>query len=204
MQSQPPGTDWYRYTLDLPMLSEPGTRAIYCTAGINLLGAIVQAETHTPLDRYFRDRFALPLQFGTYNMWLMPAPANAAYMGGGDRFRPRDFLKFGEVLLDGGTWHGRQIVDSSWIAQSLVSRTAPEGEGDHYGYGWHLTQVTVDARTYNVVNAGGNGGQLLIVVPSLDVAVMLTAGNYNQFPVWRRFLPEVVTVVVRACEHAPR
>ncbi len=199
MQSQPQGTNWYRYTLDLPMTSEPGTRAVYCSAGINLLGAIVQTQTHVPLETYFRDRFAAPMQFGTYNMWLMPPPANAAYMAGGDRFRPRDFLKFGQLLLDGGKWRGRQIAGASWIAQSIVPRTAPVGEGDRYGYGWHLTQVRVGERTYGVVNAGGNGGQLMIVVPSLDVAVMVTAGNYNQYPVWRKFLPEVVTAVIRSC-----
>jgi CubicO group peptidase (beta-lactamase class C family) len=199
MQNQPAGTDWYRYTLDLPMLSTPGTRALYCSATINLLGAIVQTETRTPLDRYFHDRFAVPLQFGNYAMWLMPPPANAAYMGGGDRFRPRDFLKFGQLLLDDGRWHGREIVDRQWIAQSIVPRTAPEGEGDRYGYGWHIQQLTVDGRAYDVINAGGNGGQLMIVVPALDLAIMVTAGNYNQYPVWRNFLAQVTTAAIRSC-----
>jgi CubicO group peptidase (beta-lactamase class C family) len=199
MQSQPAGTDWYRYTLDLPMVTEPGSRAVYCTAGINLLGAIVRTTTRMPLTTYFADRFATPLQFGTYAMWLMPAPVNEAYMGGGDYFRPRDFLKFGALLLDNGRWNGTQILDPSWIASSLVPRTAPVGEGDHYGYGWHLSTVTVDGTPYDVINAGGNGGQLMIVIPKLDVAIMLTAGNYNQYPVWRQFLPDIVTAVVRSC-----
>jgi CubicO group peptidase (beta-lactamase class C family) len=199
MQSQPAGTDWYRYTLGLPMASQPGTRAVYCSAGINLLGAIVQTETHIPLDQYFYDRFAAPMQFGRYEMWLMPPPASAPYLAGGDRFRPRDFLKFGALLLDRGRWSGRQIIDPQWIAQSIVPRSAPEGEGDHYGYGWHLWSAMVDGRYYDVVNAGGNGGQLMMVIPSLDVAMMLTAGNYNQFSVWRNFAPQVVAMAVRAC-----
>ncbi len=202
MQSRPAGTDWYRYTLDLPMTSQPGTRAVYCTAGINLLGAIISAATDTPLTSYFQQRFASPMQFGTYAMWLQPNPAPFAYMGGGDHFRPRDFLKFGALLLDGGTWNGRSIVDRSWIDASIVPRSAPEGEGDRYGYGWHLWRVDVDGRSYDVVNAGGNGGQLMIVVPKLDVAVMVTAGNYNQYPVWRRFLPDVVRAVISSCHDA--
>jgi CubicO group peptidase (beta-lactamase class C family) len=199
MQSRPPGTDWYRYTLDLPMQSEPGTRAIYCTAGINLLGAIVQTHTRVPLTSYFRERFAAPMQFGAYGMWLMPAPANAAYMGGGDLFRPRDFLKFGELMLDGGRWGSTRIIDPQWLSASTVPRTAPEGEGDRYGYGWHLTSVNVNRRSYRVINAGGNGGQLLIVVPAFDLAIMITAGNYNQFPVWRKFLPEITSAAIRSC-----
>lgn len=201
MQSQPAGTDWYRYTLDLPMVAEPGSHAVYCTAGINLLGAIVRTTTHAPLTTYFADRFAAPMQFGTYAMWLMPAPMNEAYMGGGDYIRPRDFLKFGGVLLNQGRWNGTPIVDASWIAASIVPRTSPEGEGDRYGYGWHISTIDADGTSYDVINAGGNGGQLMIVIPKLDVAIMVTAGNYNQYPVWRQFLPEIVTAVVRSCNN---
>ncbi len=199
MQSQPSGTDWYRYTLDLPMTAQPGTRAVYCSAGINLLGAIIATQTQMPLTTYFAQRFAIPMQFGAYAMWLMPPPAPFAYMGGGDYFRPRDFLKFGALILSRGRWNGREIVAPSWIDASIVPRSVPEGEGDRYGYGWHLTSVDVDGRSYDVINAGGNGGQLMIVVPKLDVAIMVTAGNYNQFPIWRQFLPAAVTAVVRAC-----
>ncbi len=199
LQSRPEGTDWYRYTLDLPVTSEPGTRAVYCTAGINLLGAVIRTETHRSLTSYLRERFAIPMQFGTYAMWLMPPPANEAYMGGGDSMRARDFLKFGQLLLHGGRWRGRHIVDAAWIRASIEPRTAPEGEGDRYGYGWHITSVEVGGRAYRVVNAGGNGGQLMMVVPQLDVAVMVTAGNYNQYRVWRKFLPEVIRAVVRSC-----
>ncbi|HEV3194684.1 MAG TPA: serine hydrolase [Candidatus Cybelea sp.] len=199
MQNQPAGTDWYRYTLDLAMSSAPGTHPVYCTAGINLLGAIVQTETRVPLDRYFHDRFAVPMQFGTYAMWLMPKPPGAAYMGGGDYMRPRDFLKFGQLILDHGRWYRRQIVDPAWIEESIRPRTAPAGEGDLYGYGWHLSRVTVDGKGYDVVSAGGNGGQLMLAIPALDVAVMVTAGNYNQYPVWRSFLSDVATAVVRSC-----
>jgi CubicO group peptidase (beta-lactamase class C family) len=202
MQSQPAGTDWYRYTLDLPMIATPGTRSLYCTAGINLLGAIVESATGVPLDRYFQNRFAAPMQFRSYAMWLMPKPADAAYMGGGDYFRPRDFLKFGQLLLARGRWYDRPVIDPSWIAQSIVPRTAPEGEGDRYGYGWHLTRLSVDGREYDVVSAGGNGGQLMIVIPKLDLAIMITAGNYNQFPVWSHILPDVAAAAVRSCELA--
>ncbi len=202
MQNQPHGTDWYRYTLDPSMTAQPGTHSVYCTAGINLLGAIVASQTHAALTSYFAERFAAPMQFRTYAMWLMPPPAPFAYMGGGDYVRPRDFLKFGVLLLDGGRWNGRSVVDRSWIQASTVARSAPEGEGDRYGYGWHLSTVDVDGIDYDAINAGGNGGQLLIVVPKVDAAMMVTAGNYNQYPVWKAFLPEMVRALVRSCERS--
>jgi CubicO group peptidase (beta-lactamase class C family) len=202
MQSQTKEPDWYKYTLDLPMVDEPGTHAVYCTAGINLLGAIVSRATKLTLEDYFYERFAQPMQFRRYAMWLMPPPTNAAYMGGGDYFTPRDFLKFGQLFLSHGAWNGRQIVDDSWLRESIVQRSIMNedaaGEGDRYGYGWHLASLTVNGQRYQVINAGGNGGQLMAVVPALDMAVMITAGNYNQYPVWANFLQQVVGAAIRA------
>ena len=204
MQSQTAQPDWYKYTLDLPMAYDPGARAVYCSAGINLLGAIVARATNMPLTQFFHDRFAIPMNFGRYAMWLMPKPIDAAYMGGGDRFRPRDFLKFGQLFLSAGSWQGRPIVDGRWVAESAVARTVmnpdASGGGDRYGYTWHLSTLSVGGRSYDVINAGGNGGQIMAVVPALDMAVMITAGNYNQYPVWNGFLRQVVGAAIRAAQ----
>jgi CubicO group peptidase (beta-lactamase class C family) len=202
MESQTRQPDWYEYALDLPMQDAPGSRAVYCSAGINLLGAVVSRATGESLVGYFYRRFAQPMQFLQYGMWLMPPPTNAAYMGGGDYFRPRDFLKFGELFLNHGVWNGHRIIDDSWLQASIRQRSLmnPDaaGGGDRYGYGWHLPTLTIDGRNYTIVNAGGNGGQLLAIVPALDMVVMITAGNYGQFPVWNKFLGQVVGAAIRA------
>ena len=198
MQTQSAQPDWYKYTLDLPMAGVPGTRAVYCSAGINLLGAIVAGATHRRLTDYFEERFARPMQFGRYAMWLMPPPANQAYMAGGDYFRPRDFLKFGELFLEHGRWNGRHIIDARWLKSIAVRRGTIEGGGGEYGYGWHLNTYEIGGKKIAAINAGGNGGQLLFVFPQLDMTVMITAANYNQYRVWRGFVQNLVPQVVQA------
>lgn len=187
MQSQTAQPDWYRYTLDLPMLFTPGERALYCSAEINLLGAIIQKKTGTWLPDFFYENFAQPMQFGGYAMWLMPPPTYTAYMAGGDEFRPRDFLKFGELFLDGGRWRGTQILDPAWLSDLAKKHSYVENGGGDYGWGWHLATYHVAGSSIPAINAGGNGGQLLYIFPSLDMTVMIAAGNYGDYRVWSKF-----------------
>lgn len=198
MQSQSAQPDWYRYTLDLPMLFPPGTRALYCSAEINLLGAVVARETQQRLTDYFEARFAKPMEFRSYGMWLMPPPVSEAYMAGGDRFLPRDFLKFGQLFLDRGRWNGRQVVDPAWLATVSAKHSFVEDGGGDYGYGWHLASYSYRGRTIRAINAGGNGGQLLYVFPDLDLTVMITAANYGQFPVWSRYEAQLIPQILQA------
>ena len=100
--------DWYAFALDLPMLNEPGSTYAYCTAGINLAGGIVAKTTGISLLDYFYQNVSLPMQMGLWHMNLM-SDGNA-FAGGGLYLRPRDFLKLGQMYLNGGTWNGTRVV----------------------------------------------------------------------------------------------
>ena len=208
MQMQRKQSDWWKYTLDLPMAHDPGSRYAYCSANINLVGAALTTATGTWLPEFFERTVARPLQFGRYYWNLMPT--GEGYLGGGAFLRPRDLLKVGQMYLDGGMWNGRRIVDSSWVTRSTASYVritpattglSPEefpnyyGEGED-GYAWHLGQLRVGERTYREYAATGNGGQLLIVVPELELAVVFTGGNYRQGGIWGRWPQEIVGGVI--------
>ena len=200
MQTQTAQPDWYKFTLDLPMAFSPGARALYCSAEINLLGAIIEERTKTWLPDFFYENFARPMQFGSYGMWLMPPPNHTAYMAGGDVFRPRDFLKFGELFLDGGRWHGDQVLDSAWLTAVSTKHSYVEDGGGDYGFGWHLETYRQNGRDVRAIVAGGNGGQLLYVFPQLDMTVMVTGGNYGDYRVWSRFeklIPNAILAAVK-------
>ncbi|MDQ3917615.1 MAG: beta-lactamase family protein [Acidobacteriota bacterium] len=189
MQSQAAQPDWYKYALDLPMAHEPGERAAYCSAGINLLGGVIENTTHEWLPRFLYENFARPLDIRTYHMNL--TPTGDGYGAGGIYLRPRDFIKLGQLFLDGGRWRGRQVVSRKWVEQATAPHASIHGAND-YGYGWWLDEYSVGSKTYYGFHAAGNGGQLLVVIPELDLVVALTAGNYGDFRVWSKFGSELV------------
>jgi CubicO group peptidase (beta-lactamase class C family) len=204
MQSQTGQPDWWKYTLDLPMAHDPGARYAYCSANSNLVGAALTVATDTWLPELFDRTVARPLQFGTYHWNLMPT--GEGYLGGGAYLRPRDLLKIGQAFLDGGVWNGRRIVDSAWVTASTAPRVeitpattglSAEDFPNFYGvgrdaYAWHLGSLTSGGRSYAEYEASGNGGQLLIVVPELELTVVFTGGNYMQGGIWGRWRQEIV------------
>ncbi len=208
MQAQREQPDWWKYTLDLAVAHDPGSRYAYCSANINLVGAALTTATGTWLPELFERTIARPLQFGPYHWNLIPN--GEGYLGGGAFLRPRDLLKVGQAYLGGGAWRGRRIVSASWVAQSTAPRVhiSPAttglsaeqfpmfyGEADD-GYAWHLSQLRVGERTYRGYAATGNGGQLLVVVPELELTVVFTAGNYGQGGIWGRWPQEIVGGVI--------
>ena len=194
MQRQMAQLDWYKYTLDLPMARDPGgDQAVYCTAGINLLGGIVRNATHTWLLEFFYENVARPLQIKTYHWNLMPN--GDGYAGGGLYLRPRDQLKLGQLYLNDGVWNGKRVVSKDWVEKSIFRQSTfgkTFGADHDYGYGWHLYHFEVGGRSYRAYAAGGNGGQIVMVIPDLDLVVGFTGGAYGEFAKWYRWQTELV------------
>ena len=130
MQEQTAEPDWWRYTLRLPMVRDPGSAAVYCSAGSNLLGAVLRGATGESIPRLFHRLVAEPLGIRRYHMPL--SPTGEAYMGGGIYLLPRDFLKLGQLMLDGGVWKAAASSATVGAAQRQPAPTWPAP----YGYLW--------------------------------------------------------------------
>jgi CubicO group peptidase (beta-lactamase class C family) len=175
MQEQREQPDWLRFTLDVPMISAPGERSVYCSSEPNLaLGVLARATGKSPLDLF--DRYvARPLGIERYG-WPLDGVGNA-YGGGGVKMLPRDFMKLGQVMLDGGRWRGRTILSRQFVARA--SSPLQELRGIHYGYLWWVIDYPYKDRTVRAFFAGGSGGQGVTVFPALDLVVASYAGNYS-------------------------
>jgi CubicO group peptidase (beta-lactamase class C family) len=154
LQSQTAQPDWYRYMMDLSMVSDPvSQRAVYCSGGINMIGAFVIGATHRWTPKFFADALARPLQFGIYHLQL--TPTKEMYLGGVSYFLPRDFLKLGQLFLDGGVWNDSRIFEQAWVRDAVSPHSGLNAPHD-YGYGWHSTQYHTSSATYDAFEAQGN------------------------------------------------
>jgi CubicO group peptidase (beta-lactamase class C family) len=170
--------DRYRYVLERPIVQEPGVQWAYCGGASALLGKLIADGAGRPLPDYAREVLFEPLGIGNFE-WLA-GPDGVASPASGLRLAPRDLAKLGEVVLAGGWWHGREVVPAGWV-QTMLEPRQPTQWGNRYGYHWYLEEAAGVA----CVGGFGNGGQRLVVAPSLELVAAITAGNYNDPDQWQ-------------------
>jgi CubicO group peptidase (beta-lactamase class C family) len=176
MQSQTAEPDWYRFILDLKNIRDPDALSVYCSINPHLAGGVLARAAHRPLPELFHDLVARPLGIRRY-YYLFLTPTGDAYMGGGVRLLPRDFMKLGQLMLNDGMWNGKRILSRDWVRRS-VDPKHQIGESK-YGYLWWITDYPYRGGTVRAYYASGNGGQYVIVIPKLDMVVAFYGGNYN-------------------------
>jgi CubicO group peptidase (beta-lactamase class C family) len=197
MQSQTAEPDWYRYTLDVPMLTAPGDTIVYCSIEPNLAGGMLRKISGEPLPEMFYRLVARPLQMHDYHLFL--SPTGEAYGGGGHQFLPRDFLKLPQLMVNQGRWAGRQIISRDWALKS-GSALRNLSKIQQYGWLWNSVEYPYQGRTVRAYFAAGNGGQIFMGIPALDLVIGFTGGNYNDpslFIPQRRFVPDFILPAVR-------
>jgi CubicO group peptidase (beta-lactamase class C family) len=156
----------------------PGKSWAYNSALPNLLLSLLQKQLKQPLrpwaDRQLFDKLGIT----NYRWDLQPdgVPEGSALL----YLRPRDMLKLGVLYLQQGQWQGEQLLPTGWV-QQMTSRQASSTAGD-YGYYFWLRQS--DGVAY--YTAEGDGGQYIAVFPDLEMVVVMTQGNYLQWPLYHQ------------------
>jgi CubicO group peptidase (beta-lactamase class C family) len=179
---------WTRWAVDLPVKAGYTRDAAgrgpfsYCTAGVFLLGQILQRATGQPVDRYIESRLLTPLGI-TRRTWARSSSAEVL-TGGMLRLRTRDLAKLGRLLLDRGRWSGKQLVPAAWIDRSLSVQRRPNKAQDPagqlgYGYLLYRRDYATPCGPKSGWYMSGNGGNHVVVLKDLDAVVVVTRTNYN-------------------------
>jgi CubicO group peptidase (beta-lactamase class C family) len=170
--------DRYRYILSLPIVEAPGVKWTYCGGATALLGHLIARGTGEKLVDYARRALFDPLGLGPVE-WSTDAKGEPHAASGG-RMRPPDLLRVGQMVLAYGAWRGKQIVPAAWLKRSTTPAITIEGTR-RYGWHWYLGELPVGTPRHvePTISAIGWGGQRLFLVPALDLAVAMNAGNYR-------------------------
>ncbi|GAA3654624.1 serine hydrolase [Flavivirga jejuensis] len=168
--------NWLQYTLDLPMVNEPGTVSNYCSMGTVLIAEIISQASGMTIDKFAEKYLFNPMGINNVN-W--GHTSNKEIIPSGKRLymTSRNMAKIGQLILDNGKWHDKQIVSKKWIEDSTTPKT--KITGIDYGYLWWNIPFKVNKETLVTKAATGNGGQYIIVLPKMNMVAVFTGGAYN-------------------------
>lgn len=160
--------DWVRFCLNRPFTDAPGTRFLYSNVGPYLAGILVQRRSGCKLTEYLYPRLFEPLGIRR-TVWECD-PCGFTFGAGGLFLSVGELMKFGQFLLQMGSWNGKQLVPADYIEEA--SSPLVENGGEGYGYlFWR--------GPYNSWRADGKYGQLAIVLPDQDAVIAINAESQD-------------------------
>jgi CubicO group peptidase (beta-lactamase class C family) len=186
--------DWVRHILSQRLVSEPGTEFAYSSASSHLLSAMVAEATGQSTLDVARTQLFTPLgitadrahepairhwpltkaELEAYEQASVawPSDPQGYHFGGAFLKLPaRDLAKLGYLYLNGGRWDGAQVVPADFVAASTRPQSDVHVGPGRYGYQWWVTNET----GHDSFRAMGFGGQLIQVIPELDLVVVITS-----------------------------
>ena len=170
-------SDPCRFVLEQPVANPSGSVWTYSGGSAALIACVLRKTTRHSIDELARVHLFEPLGISSVE-WARYPLTGEPVAASGLRLLPRDTLKFGQLVLNRGNWHGNQVVPATWIDAA----TTPQINGlglMFYGYQFWLGRSLVARREVDWIAGIGYGGQRLYIMPSLDLVVLIHAGLYT-------------------------
>ena len=174
-----PTKDWVRFALDLPMkqFTANDFQWQYFTAGVVILGDILDRNVPGGLEEFAKQRLFLPL--GITNVQWQYTPTSVANTAGSCKLSSLDFAKYGQLYNAKGKWGDDQIISSEWVDESFQKYfELPDNLA--YVYLFWNKSFPYEGIDYETFAASGNGGNKVFVFPELDLVIVITSTAYNQ------------------------
>jgi len=171
--------------LHRPLIFDPGTDFYYTDGNPQLVSGAIQAGAGVSLESFAASKLFGPLAIAH---WRWERHADGLSFGAvGLWLRPRDMAKIGQLALQEGSWHGTRVVPEAWMQES----TRVQANGN-YGFYWWVEQEGL------LYSAHGDGGQMILVCPALDLLVVLTGDPGSRSWEMSRGLGALLDAVLQA------
>lgn len=202
--------NWIKAILSGPLLCKPGEMWNYSTAGFMILGEIITRVSGVDCEQYIMDNIVKPLgmtetffdlpkelhaRVGCTNDWqlnkLNREPDNTNKLprtGGGIYSTLLDLYKFGQMLLQKGTYYSARVLSRKaveYMTRNHLAKNVPAfcwgGDLKEYSYGMGCSLATTDLQSPGTFNHEGAGRSMLYIDPSEDllyIAFIPTNNNW--------------------------
>lgn len=150
----------------------PGTTFNYNTMDAAVIGLVIERAVKMPVSKYLSERLWKPAGMESYGFYVLDGPPGVGreFTGGGFDAVLRDYGRIGLMMLDGGRANGRQILPTSYVAESTKPSTTSDTETKepHLGYAYFWWPI-LNSQAFTAL---GGEGQFIYVDPASKTVVV--------------------------------
>ena len=162
------------FALNVELVNQPGVIFEYNNVNTALLGPVIEQIFDASPHEVLKKEILGPLGITEYGLWKDHALNDVTFHG--IDLTPRDFVKFGQLYAQKGTWKGQQLINKSFLEQSM--EPISQGPGEIYGMHTSIRKITNEKRL--LVKEGFNGQYLFVIPEENLVAVKFTKYLHNR------------------------
>ena len=162
------------FALSVELVKEPGEIFEYNNVNTALLGPVIEKIYNASPHEVLKKEILNPLEITEYGLWKDHALNDITFHG--IDLAPLDFIKFGQLYAQKGSWEGKQLVNKAFMEQSM--QPISEGPGELYGMHTSIRKMSENKRL--LVKEGFNGQYLFVIPEENLVAVKFTKYLHNR------------------------
>ncbi|MFJ1364848.1 serine hydrolase domain-containing protein [Capnocytophaga canimorsus] len=151
--------------LNLKVTNPPGKKYEYKSGNTQILAMVIEKATGKTLSEYLSQSLWEPLGCEYDALWQLDDKEGTEKAYCCIASNARDFARLGKLYKDFGQWHGKQLLDSAYVAKSIQPRFS---DSSQYGYGMWL----LNYKNKSFFMMRGHLGQYVIVDPKNNVIIV--------------------------------
>lgn len=197
--------------LSRPAVDEPGTKKRYSTGDPALLTGVIQGVTGKTAFAFAQQVLLNPIG-ATGVTWNSDSSGRTTTYAG-VQATAADYARFGYLLLNHGQWDGKQLVSAKWVD---FTTQAVDPCTEWYRFLYHINppvrlgpqdpscpSLFCQPTSYadlpgNTYFAAGINGQLIFIMPSVDMVIVRLASDQSGSEHWDEYAREFLTHILDA------
>jgi CubicO group peptidase (beta-lactamase class C family) len=166
------GKDIRKLIYSLQVTSTPGVKFTYLSGNSELLGMVVEKATGKKLSEYVAEKFWKPMGAEHPALWSLDRKNGMEKAYCCFNTNARDFARWGQLVLNQGTWNGDTLVSPYYLRRSITPDSNLVDETgmpiNYYGYQWWILHYN----GHDVPYMRGILGQYVFVIPDENMIVV--------------------------------
>jgi CubicO group peptidase (beta-lactamase class C family) len=159
--------------IDLEVVEKPGVYFDYLSGNTQILAMVVESATSIRISQYASEKLWKPVGASQDALWCLDRDNGMEKAYCCFNTNARDFARFGQLVLNNGTWDNEVIISEDYISDATTAKDylldkRDNNPVDFYGYQWWI----VDYKGYKIPYMRGILGQYIFSIREKNAVVV--------------------------------